>query len=263
MTIRPRVANTRDEPPDGPLARALAEAGLESWPCPTVAITPPDDPGDLAQALTSLDRTDWVVFTSAHAVEATCARPEWQRAVRSGAIPRLAAVGRTTAARLAELGHKADCVPDKAAAATLASALLARSGTLTGARVLWPRADIARPTLSVALARAGATVVAPIAYCTRRLSAAALGPLVTELRSGRLSAIAFCAPSSAEHLVRALGLDSLTPLVDGVLVASIGPTTTAALAALGAPPDVEAGTPSASDLASALAARLLASEVRS
>jgi uroporphyrinogen-III synthase len=104
--------------------------------------------------------------------------------------------------------------------------------------------------------------VAPVAYRTQPVPASSLASLVAEIRSGQLDAIVFCSPSSAEHLARTLGLDGLGPLMENVLVASIGPTTTAALAALGAPPQVEAATPSASALATALAARLLRSEKR-
>jgi uroporphyrinogen-III synthase len=195
-------------------------------------------------------------------VDACCNQPEWRRAADVGAIPRLAAVGRATAARLAEFGHVADCVPDDSGAASLASALIERTGTLSGTRVLWPRADIARRTLALALARAGAVVVAPVAYRTQPVPASSLASLVAEIRSGHLDASVFCSPSSAEHLARTLGLDGLGPLVENLLVASIGPTTTAALAALGAPPQVEASAPSASALATALAARLLRSEKR-
>ena len=262
MSPRPRVANTRDEPAGGPLAAALESMGLESWRAPTVHITGAEDPEELTQALAALDRMDWVVFTSSHAVEACCEHPEWQRASGVGAIPRLAAVGRSTAARLAEFGHTADCVPAESGASSLASALIERTGTLSGARILWPRADIARRTLALALARAGAVVVAPVAYRTRPVAASSLASLVAEIRAGRLDAIAFCSPSSAEHLARTLGLDSLGPLMEHLLVASIGPTTTSALVALGAPPHVEASSPSAAALAEAVAARLLRSEKR-
>jgi uroporphyrinogen III methyltransferase/synthase len=203
-----------------------------------------------------------VIFTSAHGVEACCEHPEWRRAVDVLAIPRIAAVGRATAARLAEFGHVADCVPSEAGASALASALLERTGTLSGARILWPRGDIARRTLALALARAGAVVVAPVAYRTRPVPATTLAPLIAEIRAGRLDAIVFCSPSSAEHLARTLGLESLGPLLEHLLVASIGPTTTSALIALGVSPDVEAASPSASALAAAVSARLGRSERR-
>ena len=74
MKKRALVANTRNEPPGGPLASALRARGLESLHCPTVAFEPPEDPGELAEALGALERIDWVIFTSAHAVDATVLR---------------------------------------------------------------------------------------------------------------------------------------------------------------------------------------------
>ena len=82
---RPIVANTRDEGPDGPLARALRRLGLESMSCPTIAIAPPDDPQPLRDALRGLATFDWVAFTSAHAVDAVSSHPEWQQAVEADA----------------------------------------------------------------------------------------------------------------------------------------------------------------------------------
>lgn len=253
---RPRVAVTRDEAPDGPLARALADAGLEPLRCPTIAIAPPDDPRDFGAALDGLDRFDWVVFTSAHAVDATCARPEWQRAESVGAVPRLAVVGAQTARRLGSFGHRPDVVPQRAGAVSLASAIARAAGTLEGARILWPRADLARRDLADALTRGGATVVSPIAYRTTPVGPESLAALASAIDAGTLDAIAFCSPSSAEHLVRGLALTDLSSLTERVVVASIGPTTSAALAALGRQPDIEATEPSARGLAAALAERL-------
>jgi uroporphyrinogen-III synthase len=256
VTDRPRVANTRDESPDGPLARALAAVGLVSWHCPTIAIAPADNPQDLVAALAALERFDWVVFTSAHAVDVACRRPEWQRAAGSGAIPRLAAVGRQTARRLADLGYLPDVVPEQAGARPLTSALVSAAGTLEGTRVLWPRSNLARRDLAVALSRAGATVVAPVAYRTVPVGQESLAELAAAIEEGRLDAIAFCSPSSAENLVRGLSIGDLSLLTERVVVGSIGPTTSAALASLGRRPDVEAAEPSAKGLASALASRL-------
>jgi uroporphyrinogen-III synthase len=256
MKSRALVANTRDEPPGGPLASALRASGLESLHCPTIAIQPPIDPGDLADALEGLERVDWVIFTSAHAVDATCARPQWRAAAAGHALPRLAAVGRATARRLAELGYKADIVPDVAGAHPLASAVASAAGTLEGARVLWPRADLARRDLAVALSRAGASVLAPVAYRTVPAPPESLVPLRHALDAGTLDAIAFCSPSSAQHLALGLGQQALAALAGRLVVASIGPTTTAALVSLGLPPDVEAPEPSTTRLATALAARL-------
>jgi uroporphyrinogen-III synthase len=256
MKGRALVANTRDEPPGGPLASALRASGLESLHCPTVAFEPPEDPGELRDALEALERMDWVIFTSAHAVDVTCTQALWRVAATAHALPRLAAVGRATARRLVELGYRADIMPEVAGAYPLAAAVAAAAGTLEGARVLWPRADLARRDLAVALSRAGATVVAPIAYRTVQARPESLLPLKRALETGTLDAIAFCSPSSAQNLARGLGSEDLSALAGRLVVASIGPTTSAALASLGLPADVEAAEPSTAQLAKALAARL-------
>jgi uroporphyrinogen-III synthase len=256
MKSRSLVANTRDEPPGGPLASALRACGLESLHCPTVAFRPPDDPGELADALATLERMDWVIFTSAHGVDATCSQPQWRAAALSHALPRLAAVGRATARRLADLGFHADIVPEIGGAHQLAAAVAAAAGTLEGARVLWPRADLARRDLAMALSRAGASVVAPIAYRTVPAPPESLTPLKRALEKDGLDAIAFCSPSSVQNLARGLGVDDLRLLAGKLVVASIGPTTSAALVSLGLPADVEAAEPSTGQLASALAAHL-------
>ncbi|HSD26719.1 MAG TPA: uroporphyrinogen-III synthase, partial [Vicinamibacteria bacterium] len=71
-----------------------------------------------------------------------------------------------------------------------------------------------------------------------------------------VDAVCFLSPSAAEGLAAALGSDDLAPLRGRCLVASLGPTTSEALARLGAPPDVEPVQASARSLAEALLARL-------
>src|SRR4029453_18715306 len=127
---RPFFAKTRDEGPDGPLARALRRLGLESMSCPTIAIAPPDDPQPLRDALRGLATFDWVAFTSAHAVDAVSSHPEWQQAVEAGALPRVAAVGDASAVRLAADRVMVDVVPDGVGAPALADAIARVAGVM-------------------------------------------------------------------------------------------------------------------------------------
>lgn len=255
-TPRPVVANTRDEGPDGPLARALRRLGLESMSCPTIAIAPPDDPQPLRDALRGLATFDWVAFTSAHAVAAVSSHPEWRQAAEAGTLPRVAAVGDTSAARLAADNVTVEIVPDGVGASALADAIARVGGVMRGIRVLWPRGDLAQTTFAEVLERAGASVTAPIAYRTLAPASGSLAPLADALASNRLAAIAFCSPSSAQNLARGLGLANLSSLRGRLQVASIGPTTSSALRELGVEADVQADEPSAVSLAEAIAARL-------
>jgi uroporphyrinogen-III synthase len=247
--------NTREEGIDGPLMRALDLVGLESLACPMIAIAPPVDPAPFVEAVGRLTEFEWVAFTSGHAIEAISQRPEWRSAVQRGSVPYVAAVGEASAERLAADGIAVRVVPDGVGASSLANAMLRSAGTLEGVRVLWPRGDRALAAFREALERGGAVVTSPIAYRALPPSAESVSALAAALDSNRVAAIAFCSPSSAQNLAQGLGFDRLSSLRDRVpVVASIGPTTTAALRALRLDPDVEANDPSMTSLAEAIAA---------
>jgi uroporphyrinogen-III synthase len=252
----PVVVVTRDERENRELSHALAALGARPVGLQTTAIAPAEDLEPLRAALGDVAGFDWIVFTSAHAVDVTCAEEAWRRACPNGAHrPRVAAVGRRTAARLAAHGAPVDLVPGDGSAAGLAREMAVR-GHLAGARVLWPRSDIAGRELPEALARAGAHVVAPEAYRTVPVLPANLDAVLADVRARRVDAIVFMSPSSASSLASAVPGESLAWLGAQTLVASIGPATSARLAHLGVRPAVEAATPSARALAEAVVGAL-------
>ena len=69
-----RIAVTRAAERAEGLASALRAEGAEVRICPTIAYNPPEDPAPLEAALHQIDRYDWVVFTSAAAVDALAER---------------------------------------------------------------------------------------------------------------------------------------------------------------------------------------------
>jgi uroporphyrinogen III methyltransferase/synthase len=254
---RPVVFVTRHETPDDALAAVLRESGAVVRWLPTTTVRAPLDGSPLGEALEHLAETDWLVFTSGHAVEAVCAHPAWGARPAAGRRPRLAAVGGRTAELLARRGAPADLVPPSAGAAGLVAALVSEEGgSLAGRRVLWPRSDIARRELADGLAGAGASVREVVAYRTVATSPVELESFRADLDAGRIDAVCFLSPSAAEGLATALGGLDLAPLRGRCLVASLGPTTSETLARLGAPADVEPERASAPGLAAALLSRL-------
>jgi uroporphyrinogen-III synthase len=237
---KPLVAVTRAEQADGRLSQALVSLGARTLPLPTVQIGPPQDSRPLTAALAEVALADWVIFTSGHAVDATCAHPGWQQARDRGVLrARIAAVGRATADRVRAHGLKVDVVPASGGGARDLADALSRLATLTGTRVLWPRSDIARRELPEALERLGASVADPPAYSARPVVPAALPEFIGELDAGRLGAVVFLSPSSAHGLARALPSGTLAILDGRTIVASLGPTTSAAISNLGAHVDIE------------------------
>lgn len=105
-----RVLVTRPEHQTQRLCALIACAGGRAQTLPVIGIAAPGDPDALAERLARLDRFDIAIFVSGNAVDHVCAglgdRP-WPPSVR------LAAVGRGSAAALAQHGLRADILPPR------------------------------------------------------------------------------------------------------------------------------------------------------
>jgi len=233
------------------LTSGLRALGATVFPAPAVALSDPTSFEELDGALRALQDFEWVVFASANAVERTCDRMAALGIERGRlASRRLAAVGSATADRLGLLVRPPDLVPELARGEALAGALADRVG---GRRVLVPRAEEGRPELVEGLVRAGALVTAPSAYRTVEASPALLEPLRAALEARSLDAVTFASPSAVRAV---LAIPGVRAVLEGVLIAAIGPTTRAALESQGLAVAVVPQTPTGGALALALAARL-------
>jgi uroporphyrinogen-III synthase len=169
---------------------------------------------------------DWILLTSARAIGAV-----WP----SGSMPAtpVAAVGEATARAALEAGASVALV-GRVGASDLAD----RIGPGTG-RIVVPHAAGTDPGVLTRLAAEGWDVVEGIAYRTEPVAPA----------DDPVDAVAFASPSAVEGWCSARTLD-------GLVVGAIGPTTAAALAERGRPPDVVAERPAHSSLAAALVGSL-------
>lgn len=246
------------------MAQALVRQGFEPFHAPAVRFEPASDWQAVDDALAGLDSFDWLVFTSRRGVEALVSRG-WAPRDDARSRPlraRVAAVGPSTAAILTSLGAPPDVVAEDEGVDGLAAALeAAEPDRLNGRLVLWPRSDRAQAGFAQRLAALGARVVAPVAYRTVPGSAEMAHLLRGLVDEGRLAAITFLSPSAAHGLAASFG-GRLSSLRGRTLVASIGPTTSAALRNFGAPPDVDPELSTIEGLAEALGAHLRAAEVR-
>jgi uroporphyrinogen-III synthase len=143
------------------LCALIEQAGGYAYPLPVIEIAAPADPQALAGRLAELDRFDFAVFISSNAVHGVCAaraaHDEWPGTLR------VAAVGRGTAAALAEHGLRADLCPgeDFSSEGLLALDELQRLG---GRRVIIFRGGDGRELLAETLRARGAEVVYAEAY---------------------------------------------------------------------------------------------------
>ncbi|HEX2917447.1 MAG TPA: uroporphyrinogen-III synthase, partial [Edaphobacter sp.] len=141
------------------LSDRLRLAGATVVIIPTIEIVHPDSYDPLDQALARLEQFDWVVFTSANAVEVFGSRR------RSGFLPkRVAVIGPATGRALERLGIPVTLQPSRFVAEALAEALAPQ---VAGRSVLLVRAAEARDVLPEALKDAGAEVTIAEAYRNR------------------------------------------------------------------------------------------------
>ncbi len=222
------VVVTRAEPTDGGLSAELARLGLPVLHWPVIGIGPAD-PAEWEMHRRSIGTFDWIVFTSAHAVEVLT------EAMPKPAHARIAAVGPSTAETLRERGWPVDLTGHGNGAEGLLGPL-AEVG-VRGRRVLYPASSRALSTLSEGLERLGAEVVRFAAY---RTVGAALD--VADCRSWiwrrGIGAVTFASPSAVIELERALGGADFERLLADAPALAIGPTTARELEARAVTPVV-------------------------
>src|ERR671915_171271 len=234
-----RVVVTRARAQAGELSRELEALGAEVFEFPTIEIRPPEDFGPLDEAIRALDSFDWIVFTSVNGVEAFVERLK-HRDLDLRAVPRstkLAAIGPATAKRVEEAGLRVDVTPEEYRAEALIVALAKDS--LSGKRVLIPRARVAREILPERLRESGAEVVVPPAYESVP-SSEGKNELAKRLKGGEVDCVTFTASSTVENFVGAFGEGEAGRLLAGVRIACIGPITAETARGHGIRVDVEA-----------------------
>jgi uroporphyrinogen III methyltransferase/synthase len=221
-----RVVVTRAREQASDLVDRLHRLGAETIQLPAIAIDEPEDGGaELRECATWLSRGDfeWVVFTSANAVERFCA---FLRDARAFGSTNVAAIGPGTADALRRFGVVPDLIPDRFVAESLVDAFPAGAG-----KVLLPRAAVARDVLITGLGTKGWSVTVVAAYRTRRVepSASALA------EAAKADAITFTSSSTVTNFLDVAGLDAVPPVV-----ACIGPVTAATARDAGLTVDVVA-----------------------
>jgi uroporphyrinogen III methyltransferase / synthase len=211
-----RVVVTRARTQASVLSERLRELGARPIEVPTIEIAPPADGGaGLQRAAAELAEGgyEWVVFTSANAVEALMERVPDARLFASTLI---AAVGPATAAALGRYRLIPDLVPDRQLAEGLVEAF--PDPPAHDAAVLFPRAAEGREVLVDGLVDAGWRLDLVEAY--RTVPARPTDETVAAVADA--DAACFTASSTVTGFVSAFGLASIPPVV-----VCIGPVTAA------------------------------------
>ncbi|MDK8171141.1 uroporphyrinogen-III synthase [Curtobacterium citreum] len=216
-----------DAPPADPAALDAALARLGADPDRRLGARPADRTGHDGVA----PGAPWLVVTSATAVRVVAGRT-----MRLPAGVAVACVGEATARAAREARWPVDLVPDDESAAGLVAALPDTAGP-----VLFPRSEIAAPTVVDGLRARGIDVSDVVAY---RTVGTGDDPVVLVPPP---DAVLVTSGSVAQQVVR-----RMTPLDPRTLVACIGPATADAARAAGLPVHVVARGRSAAALLDAV-----------
>mgnify|MGYP001403013048 CR=1 FL=1 len=217
-----RVVVTRARAQTSDMIELLEEYGAECLQCPTILIEEMENYQALDSAIAELQTYQWIVFTSVNGVDHF-----YTRLFRAGKDSRalsqakIAAIGSLTAEALAKRGIQADFVPEEFRAEGL---LVGFGNDLTGVKILIPRAEEARELLPEELGKRGADVNVVPAYRTV-IAGEDAAMLEEALRVRRVDAVTFTSSSTVKNFLTMLKGKDIDQLLEGVLIAAIGPIT--------------------------------------
>ena len=251
--IRVLVGRARHQA--GSLSAELRKLGAGVLEIPFIEIRKPRSFRSLDSALRNLHTYDWLILTSVNGVDAMWNRLEkmspeipWRsgasaprkrekisRALTPGNL-RIAAIGPATQKAIEQRGLRVDVVPKEYVAESVVRSLRSK---VKGKRVLLVRAKVARDVIPRELRKAGAHLDVVEAYETvvprssrTRLQAALKSP------KKRPHVVTFTSSSTVKNFIQLMG--SPNRKLDGILMSSIGPVTSATLRECGLGVDIAA-----------------------
>jgi uroporphyrinogen-III synthase len=239
-----RILVTRRPEQSRALTDALAAHGAEVVEVPLVALAPPADPGALRRAVAALAHYDWLVLTSANAVDALAGALE-PPAQALPATLRVASVGPATTRAIRER-LRADVALEPTRDFQAEGLLEAFEAVdVASRRFLLPVSDKARETLPFGLRARGAVVDVVIAY--RTVTPPGTASAISRAAADRIDLVTLASPSAVEGFVTALA-----GRTRGIPAAVIGPVTERAARAAGLDVQVVASPATADGLVDAI-----------
>lgn len=249
------VVVTRAASQAGEFVAELERYGATVIICPTIEITEPDNYERLDEAIDHLYGYDWIIFTSANAIEFFLRRLN-AREVNAEQLDeiKVCAIGQASADKLRDARVHVDVVPSQSKAEGVFTALSEFVGAeqLQGLNILLPRAAVARDYLPKALEDAGARVDVVTAYRTVVPENLDRGRLSAML-AGSADCIAFTSSSTVKNLALLFDTHDLSNVLAGVTIACIGDVTASTAAEYGLHVDIQPAQTSVKDLAKAIA----------
>jgi uroporphyrinogen III methyltransferase / synthase len=215
-----RIVVTRAADEAGDFARELRALGAEAIEFPVIEAAPPESYAALDRAIGRLGEFDWIIFTSARGVESFLERLRaLGHDIRTMGAAAICAIGPATAERLRSYALRVAAMPEEYRAEAIIPAIGERR--IRGARILIPRAQVAREVLPQQLRKHGARLVevAP-AYRTIRAHDAQIEWMRALVSAGAIDLVTFTSSSTVANFAEMAG-----QAARGLNAAAIGPIT--------------------------------------
>ena len=218
------VTRSADQSPT--FTTLLSDRGATVIEMPTLEIMPPSSWDGLDHAITTIKTYDWIIFTSANAVDYFFDRFSiLNQDVRSIAGLNIAVVGKKTAQFLKKRGFNPDFTPPT----FVADSLIEHFPTSPkGLNILFPRVESGgREVLVESFTAAGAIVTEVAAYqsiCPRMADEQAMNAL----KNKQITLLTFASSKTVKHFCQLLEItlgETWLESLEGIPVASIGPQT--------------------------------------
>jgi uroporphyrinogen III methyltransferase/synthase len=246
-----RIVITRAREQAEVFARLLAAYGADPVSAPTIKTVPPLSWEALDHAIATLSDYSWLIFTSVNGIAPFMERlKRARRDVRSLAHLQIGAIGPRTADELSRYGLTADLVPSEYQAEGMVAAMSHHE--LTGAKILIPRAAVARELLPEQLRAQGAAVDVVAAYRTV-LPETGLNRLKEQIQAGAIDVVTFTSSSTVSNFVGLIGGEAEARRLGAkTTVACIGPITARTAEEYGLPVTIMPGENTVPALAQAI-----------
>lgn len=225
------VLVTRARAQQSALAEQLEDLGAKVIEVPMIAIESPPEWEQVDRALTKLDIYQWIIFTSVNGVNQFINRLlATGRDIRSLKGPKIAAIGSKTSEALEKLALKVRYMPERYVAESFIEECV---GLIKpGEKILLPRGDLARKMIPKALREMGCFVDEIIVYRTVK-EQKSNQKLIKTLRNKEIDLITFTSSSTVQNFMELIPSGEKAELLEGVIIASIGPVTTKTAEELG------------------------------
>lgn len=217
------VLITREKSQAKVFSKKVSEYGGNPVELPLLIFQYPDDLARIESTLKQLSEYDWIVFTSKNGVDYFFEFLEKYQ-IPQGILDhkKIAAVGKKTAATLADKGDFNIFVPKEFVAEALIEELKGMNEAKE--RFLLARGNLARSVLPEELIKMGHSVTDLIVYDTR-INETRKHELVSLLMQKKIDVLTFTSPSSIENFITLLDGTNFREWLKECSVACIGPIT--------------------------------------